>query len=389
MGTACLAVAAALGGCAKATTTGSTVTGSTLSIYARDAGDATSRDVIGAEQLAYQQAGQQVGHFKIAFHVLTNGKISADARTAITDSRTIAYLGELTPHQSADSIGITSAQGILQVSPTDTALELTKATAAVKGAPDVYYQSLSTYHRTFGRVVPTSDKEAQVLVKVMGMGQQPVRKLYVIDDGSAYGKAIALALTADAKAAGIATVSSGGQRPDAAKIKASGADAMFAGADVGGLPATARLFDALSAIGPRIRLFGPSPLDAGAFAASLSVAAQRVTTVSAPGFRDSDLNQAGRNFVAKFKAAYNRRPGPSAIFGYEAMASVLDALRRAGTAAGSRTDVVKAFFDTKDRSSVLGTYSIDPATGDVQGIAPYVISRIRAGALVPYDFIQG
>ena len=38
---------------------------------------------------------------------------------------------------------------------------------------------------------------------------------------------------------------------------------------------------------------------------------------------------------------------------------VLDSIRRAGDQGDSRDAVVDAFFDTEDRDSVLGTYSID------------------------------
>lgn len=54
-----------------------------------------------------------------------------------------------------------------------------------------------------------------------------------------------------------------------------------------------------------------------------------------------------------------RLVSPYAIFGYEAMALVLDAIRRAGPAAGDREAVRRALFATRNRASVLGTYSID------------------------------
>ena len=41
------------------------------------------------------------------------------------------------------------------------------------------------------------------------------------------------------------------------------------------------------------------------------------------------------------------------------MAVVLDSIRRAGDSGDDRDAVVDAFFDTQDRHSVLGTYSID------------------------------
>ncbi len=73
--------------------------------------------------------------------VVLHRSASDNARSAIEDSSAIAYIGEPEPGLSANSIGITNAQDLLQVSPTDTAPELTRSTPAVKGAPRSYYES--------------------------------------------------------------------------------------------------------------------------------------------------------------------------------------------------------------------------------------------------------
>ena len=394
LGAACGVLAVFLGGCSQTATTGSTVSGSTLTVYARAIpGDPVSQDVIAAERLAWTQAGEQVGHFRIAFKVVSAGKVSDSARTAITDSTTIAYLGEETPHDSADSMGITNGLGILQVSPTDTALELTQKTPAVSGSPNRYYGNLSTYHRTFARVIPASSKEAGVLVKVMG--QQHVNKLYVTDDTSLYGKSIAYQVIADAKSAGITVDRAVPEAPDAAKINASGADAVFDGADVGGIARTAALFSAVAASEPQVGLYASSPMAVSSFATALSPAAQRTTLISSPGVLDSALNQAGQTFVTDFTATNHHKPDASAIFGYVAMGAILQAVRAAGPDATSRALVVKEFFAIKNLPTALGTLSINASTGDVQelgdvaGLAPYVISRIRGGKVVAFEAEQG
>jgi branched-chain amino acid transport system substrate-binding protein len=53
----------------------------------------------------------------------------------------------------------------------------------------------------------------------------------------------------------------------------------------------------------------------------------------------------------------NRSPDPYAIYSYESMKLALDAIARAGST--DREAIVKALFATKNRHSVLGTYSID------------------------------
>jgi branched-chain amino acid transport system substrate-binding protein len=66
----------------------------------------------------------------------------------------------------------------------------------------------------------------------------------------------------------------------------------------------------------------------------------------------------GKKFFQDFSAKYGiKQPDPYAIYGYESMSLLLDAIKRSGT--GEKADIVKALFSTKDRPSVLGTYSID------------------------------
>ena len=86
----------------------------------------------------------------------------------------------------------------------------------------------------------------------------------------------------------------------------------------------------------------------------------------------------GQGFYAAFKAGFGRSPQPYAIYGYEAMSVVLDAIARAGSR--DRAAVVRAFFATRDRDSVLGRYSID-ADGDTT-LSTYGVVRIRSGRFV-------
>lgn len=378
----CALLAAMVAGCTPAASPAVSVTGKTLTIYAsgpsQAAGGAQAQDVLSAEQLALAQAGGQVGRLKVVLKPLvadTTAQITANARKAVLDTSTIAYLGELAPHASFASIGITNAQGVLQVSPTDTALELTQKTSAVPGAPNVYYQARGTYGLTFGRVVPSSALEAKAQVQEMkALG---AKKLYVADDGSPYGKAISLAVRQDSPPA-IQALTGPATR---SKFVASRAGALFYGAS--SESAGARLFDAVA--GPKVKLFGPSALDDETFASALTPAAQRSVNISSPGFLGpADLSQAARKFVSDFATAYHHPPAPYAIFGYEAMSAVLSVLREAGASANLRSAVVRDFFAIKNRPSVLGTYTIK--SGDTT-LGPFVFSRFKAGRLTPFKFV--
>jgi len=72
-----------------------------------------------------------------------------------------------------------------------------------------------------------------------------------------------------------------------------------------------------------------------------------------------ELPAAGQRFVRDFRRRYNHEPGRYAAYGYEAMAVILDSIRRAGDEGDQRDAVVDAFFDTPNPHSILGRYSVD------------------------------
>ncbi len=90
--------------------------------------------------------------------------------------------------------------------------------------------------------------------------------------------------------------------------------------------------------------------------------------------------EAGQEFFADFETstASAGEIDPYAIYGYEAMRLALDAIERSGDA--SKESIIKALFDTKDRESVLGTYSIDE-NGDTT-LTDYGVYTIKDGKLV-------
>lgn len=379
---ACAATIVALAGCATQTNSTVTVSGTTLTIYASNPpGAAGSQDILNAERLALKQAGSSAGRFTVRFVSLSQ-KSTDNARTAIQDSNAIAYLGEVDPGDSAGTLGITNDQDLLQVTPTDTAIALTQSTPAVHGAPNNYYEQLKTYGRTFARVVPSGVAEARALVTQMQILR--IKKLYVADDGSDYGKAIAYAVGQDASTASISVTRGAAS---ASAVDASGSDGLFYGASAAAQSTAQTLFGAVNqGQHPRVKLFAPSALDSSSLAASLRSAKEQLY-VSEPGFLPSSLsNSAKQQFLQPFRAAYGHAPAPDAIFGYEAMSAVLSVLREAGSQANNRSRVVRDFFAIHNRPSVLGTYSIT-SSGDTT-ISPFVISRLVSGTLVPDKFLQ-
>jgi branched-chain amino acid transport system substrate-binding protein len=364
-----LLAALAVAGCSSQTNSVVSVTGTTLTIYGSQptggAGGQTAADVIDAEKLALKQNGSKVGKYTVTFVPLNGKELSDNPRTAIQNQSAIAYLGEIEPGTSQISVEITNELDLLQVSPTDTAVYLTQPTAAVPDAPGHYYPDSSSYHETFARVVPNTAQEAKAIVAEMQ--SLHLSKLYVGDDGQPYGASIALEVRQDAPAHGLTVVSS-----------PSGADAVFYGSN--SVSAATTAVDQAADQSPGAKLFVPSALYLSSFVSGLSAAAQHNLYVSSPGFSSSTLTPAGRQFESAFAAAWGHTPVPQAIFGYEAMASVLAVLKEAGGSADDRGTVVSDYRALKNRQSVLGTYSI--VDGDTT-IAPFVFARVQSGTLVP------
>lgn len=357
----CAVLAAALAGCAGQSSTTVAVTGKTLAIYTSlPRGTTFGQDILAAEQLALTQAGGHVGSFTVVLKPLYESStkdITNNARKAIADSASIAYLGEIPPGSSEiGSVEITNEAGILQVSPTDNALELTQTTPADPKAPNTYFPNFKSDGNTFARVVPSSAIEAKAQVQEMqALG---VKTLSIQDDGSPYGKAIAQAVRDEAGKKALSVASSA----------AAAADALFLGArDPGSAAKTINTATVK-------RVFVPSALYDPTFAAALSPAAQRSVQISVPGVLHSSID-------SSLKLGHS---SPQAVFGYMAMSALLADLRAQGGNANRLASVVNGFRSLSAQSSPLGTYSIK--NGDIQfsdGTAPFVWAGVKNGSLHP------
>ena len=367
------AVAILLAGCGAASSSSNsaaTVSGNTLDLVASQppgsTGGRVAGDVLNAERLAFSQSGAKVGQFQLRLVLAHGAEVSDDARHAVSDTRAIAYIGEIAPGTSGVSVQITNELGMLQVSPTDTAAFLTHATPGAPGSPNHYYPARSTYGQTFGRVVPTTLAEASAIVA--RLKAEHLTGVDVAHDTSTYGVSVADEVSADARKAGLSVTSSAG---------GSGAKAVFYGGLPG--PAATRALD--GAAGGGAKLFAPSALYDDTFVKGLSPAAQQALTVSSPGVVGGSLDSVGQSFVSSFAQRYGHQPAPQAIFGYEAMRAVIAALKRAGAHADQRSTVVTDFRDLTQTAadSALGAYSLH---GGDTNIHSFVFAHVSGGALV-------
>jgi branched-chain amino acid transport system substrate-binding protein len=368
--------------------------GSTLTIYSslplEGDGRPQSEDVVRGEKLALEEHGGKAGNFKINYQSLDDataaagkweaGQTSANARKAVGDDKTIVYLGEFNSGATAISLPITNEAGILQVSPSNTYVGLTRSEGADKGEPQKYYPS---GNRTYGRVVPAD--HIQAAAQVQYQKDQGCKATYILNDKEVYGAGIAAQVAKLAPPAGIQIKGNDGIDTKAAnfralagKIKSSGADCFF----FGGITQNkgVQVFKDVAAANPTIKMFGPDGVAESAFSSKLGADVEKRTWITNPTLDPKLYPASAQQFFQKFKAKYGKDPEPYAIYGYEAMSVVLEAIKRAGDKGNDRASVVKSFFETKGRDSVLGKYDIDE-NGDTT-LSDYGGNKIEGGKLV-------
>jgi branched-chain amino acid transport system substrate-binding protein len=349
-----------------------------------------SEDVVAGEKLALEEAGGKVGKFTIKYVSLDDataaagkwdpGQTSSDGRKAAQDASTIAYLGEFNSGASAISLPILNEANILQVSPSNTYVGLTRAEGADKGEPDKYYPAGK---RTFGRVVPAD--HIQAAAQVTYQKDEGCKKTYILNDKEVYGKGIATQVESIAKAQGLPIAGNDGIDTKAAnfrslatKLKSSGADCMF----FGGITQNkgVQVFKDVHAANPSMKLFGPDGVAESTFASKVGSSVEKQTYITNPTLDPKLYPPAAQDFFKTFKEKFGHTPDPYAVYGYEAMKVALLAIQNAGDKGNDRQAVIDAFFKIKDRDSVLGKYSIDE-NGDTT-LADYGSDRIQGGKLV-------
>jgi branched-chain amino acid transport system substrate-binding protein len=374
------AASLALAGCGSAGRTGDLLSGKTLTIYSslplHGDSSANARSVLAGETLALSQLSGRLGKFRIVLRSLDDssqarggwdpGQTGINARLAIADRSTIGYLGEFNSGASAISIPLLNRAYIPQLSSASTAVGLTSGgVGASPGEPEKYYPSGV---RTFARVSPSDAVQAAVLVRLQQ--QRRCKRSYVLDDGSVDGRAIAESYALTAQTSGLQVLAVTRFDPFAADFTALAGAVAYSGADcllVAGIgsPGSTLLARQLAAALPHAKLYASAGLADSAFSdpgtGVIPSSLDGRLVVTAPALARAAYPQAARAFFSTYATRYGT-PGPYAIHGYEAMSLMLRAIARAttgGTKSARRSKVLAAIFDTRNRQSVLGTYSLD------------------------------
>ena len=390
------AVAVTLAGCGGVGVSGAATTGGNqLTIYSslplQGPSGAVSEEIVNGEKLALAQAGGRVGPFRVSYASLDDssptsgqwapGVTATNAKTAAADTTTIAYLGDYDSAATAVSLPLINAAGILQVSPASPYVGLTSSLDAGQDEPERFYPS---GHRTFGRLQPGDPMQAVALVRLMH--ERGVRKVYLLNDQDPFEIPLAQLVAGDAERAGIAVagedaldMTSRVFTGEAERISASGAQAVFFAGGTGA--GAVALWRQLHSTDPRLLLLGSSAMVNESFGPQIGAAAAS-TYLTTPVLPTSRYSPAAARVLDDYHRAFGGKAGPYALYGYEAMSVVLDAIRRAGGHGNDRQTVIDRFFALKNRDSVLGRYSIE-ADGETT-LSRYGVDRIVNGRPVLY-----
>ncbi len=351
---------------------------------------AISEQIVGGEKLALAHAGGRAGSFKIGYVSLDDsnaargrwdpGVTATNSKQAAQDTSTIASLGDFNSAATAVSLPLINAAGILQVSPSSPYVGLTSSLDAGQDEPNRFYP---TGRRTFGRLAPGDAGEAAAQAQLMT--QLGVRRVYVLDDQDPFDVPLADIVAQDAASAGLTVVGrdSVSTPPgtiftaEVEKIVQSHAQAVFFAGGAGA--GTVALWQQLHSADPHLLLLGTSALAGEAFT-SLLGAAEASTYLTTPLFPPALYPPAARRVLGDYRRQFGEQAGAYALYGYEAMSVVLEAIRSAGVRGNDRQVVTDRFFATRHRASVIGRYSI-MADGETT-LSRYAVDRVLGGHAV-------
>jgi branched-chain amino acid transport system substrate-binding protein len=394
LGLVALAAAAVIGvsGCGGVTVSDvAEATDGQLTVYSsmplQGPSAAASEQIVDGEKLALADSGGHAGRFKIEYVSLddsspTSGKwnpgiTATDAKTAAQDTSTIAYLGDLDSGATALSLQFINEAGILQISPASPYVGLTSSFEAGQDEPERFYPSGK---RTFVRLAPGDTQQAAAQVQLMqSLG---VHRLYVLDDQDPFQMPLADIVANYAEREGVkviehdslSTAVGAAFTGEVEKIAASGAQAVFlAGGEGHG---TVALWRDLYRADPSLLLLGSSSMDSESFTSQIGAAGAN-TYLTTPLLPVRLYPPAAQRVLRHYRSVFGVEGGPEALYGYESMELVLDAISGAGARGNDRQTVIAHVFDTRRRNSVIGRYSVQ-SNGETT-LSRYGVDRVVGG----------
>ena len=293
-----------------------------------------------------------------------------NARRAVEDSATIGYIGAFNSGATAVSLPILNESGVPMISPSNTAIGLTRrGPGADPGEPDKYYP---TGVRTYFRLTANDAVQGGALAAAARDGA--CTAIALVTDREVYGKGVGAWFRTYARQLGLnvaATKSIRRQRSYrgvARSLKKAKADCfVYTGITANGAVA---LFRDVGRALPKAKLFGSDGIAESGFSRHVQRSVARRLLVSVVTLAPDAYPAAGQAVLARA----GKNADPYFLYGYEAMRLITDAY-----AGGARDKAgVLAYLRTVNgRPGVIGTYGFD-ANGDTT-LKTFGLYGIRGG----------
>ena len=318
-------------------------------------------------------------------------RCSANANAYADRDEVIGVVGPLDSSCAAVMIPVLNSarnDGIPIVSPSTSYPCLTQGGAGCDiTEPDRYYP---TRKRNFLRVVGSDTHQSAALAELaQSLG---ARRMYILDDGEAYGRGISTSVRRAARTLGLRVVGFGAWDPAERSYRALFQRIGARRPDVlilAGLLEQngARVIaDKVAVLGPNdgaVRLLASDGFAASALEAKAGAAAagMLVTTIGIPIAR---FPASGQRFAQRIAAAYPalRPVDPYALFGAQAARVLLDAVAASD---GTRGGVISRLFATRVTDGLIGSFSFDRNGDPVRAKGPVIgvsVSRVEAGLVL-------
>jgi branched-chain amino acid transport system substrate-binding protein len=324
----------------------------------------------GARQ-ALQEAGGMAGGQAIKFVTLndatrragswTPGRVAANSRRVAQDDASLAIIGPFNSGAAAIMIPITNEAGVPVVSPSNTAIGLTRGGAGAEpGEPDKYYP---TGERTYFRIMPNDLVQADALATAMR--DAGCRRVGAVNDKEIYGAGVGKAMRRALTRLGMKLASNTAIERRTRRFRSIKGDCVaYTGITVNG---AARMF---SHVSRRAKLFASDGVAETGFTGHLRKSVAKRMTITVSTLAPDAYGPAGAAIIGS--------GDPYKLYGYEAMKLLLDGINAAGASRPALLGYLRA--GVQNRASVLGTYSLD-ANGDTT-IRAYGLYGVSGKALV-------
>ena len=346
-------------------------------------GNLQTEAIVNAEKLRLSQSNYSAcnGRYTISFEAWDDAdtdtqrwspdREAENAEFAAADPSVIAYLATFNSGAALVSIPITNQAGpLVMISPSNTNPTLTKLdTTTLENLAKLYPSGT----RNYARVTTADDVQGNVAARFI-QSRLNAETVYILDDGDIYGSILADSFETTAEEIGLTVLGRESINPNdrdyrlimnniAESNNGHPPDVIYVSM-VYNNNAAQVLKDKIAVMGDntKVRFVGPDGLFVQDFLNEAGTENAQGVFVSSIGLDFKEFPAKGQQFLLEYEAEYKNEADYYAIYGYEVMSVLLQAIENIcmeGGDATNRETVRAAVFAITEFSGVLGTWSFD------------------------------